>query len=161
MINISCCRLSLANPGASVQIAPERSMSILMRRWLAVWFGFFGSFLVGVFWKFLPGAGQDRLVGLGMTLYGVCFLLFLPATARPRWVRAYGVLMSGGAALVSGRLLQVALNRPTAYRHWSDWLLLVFLMVGMWSLPVVTWMVQRRRGLTSQTPCIGQTPARR
>jgi len=120
-------------------------MSNFVRRWLAVWFGFFGSFLIGVFWKFLPGQSPDRLVGLGMTVYGILFLAFLPAAARPRLFWPYILTMAGGAALVSGRLIHVALNRPTAYRHWTDWLLLAFLLVGMWSLPIMTWLDLRWR----------------
>jgi hypothetical protein len=101
---------------------------------LAVWFGFFGAFLIGASWRFSSPLGLDRLITLAMMIYGLLFLGYYPVVSRRRFLKAYSSTMALGALAMSGRLIYVAVERPAAYRHWNDWLLLAFLLLGMWSL---------------------------
>jgi hypothetical protein len=110
------------------------------RLFLAVWFGFFGAFLIGASWRFSAPQGLDRLITVAMMVYGLLFLGYYPVVARRRFLKAYSGMMALGALVMSGRLIYVAVERPAAYRHWNDWLLLAFLLLGMWSLlPALRW----------------------
>jgi hypothetical protein len=116
-------------------------MQKLARVLLAVWFGFFGAFLVGAAGKSLQRYPSERFVAVAMVVYGLLFLACYPVLSRPRWLKLYRAVMTLGALSLSGRLVYVAANRPSAYSHWDDWLLLGFLLLGAWSaVPAVWWL---------------------
>jgi hypothetical protein len=127
-----------------LQLTTDSSRPQSGRLFLAVWFGFFGAFLIGSSWRFSAPQGLDRLITIAMMIYGVLFLGYYPVISRPRFLRAYTGTMVLGALALSGRLVYVAVERPAAYRHWNDWLLLAFLLLGMWSLlPALRWAAIR------------------
>ncbi len=118
-----------------MQAQSQKQLQLL----LAIWFGFFGAFLIGASWKFLSGGTTYRLIALGMALYGLLFFAYYPIVSRRSLLKIYFLLMTLGATTLSARLAFVAVKRPSAYAHWDDWLLLAFLLAGAWSILPVLW----------------------
>ncbi len=130
-----------------------------------VWFGFFGSFLIGASWRFLHRYPGDRLIGWYMLLYGLLFFAYYPALSGRHWLKRYCLIMALGALGMSARLGYVAVKRPSTYSHWDDWLLLAFLLLGMWSLVAVLWFALARNPAAASAlnarPSGPPTPAQR
>jgi hypothetical protein len=106
---------------------------------LLVWFGFFGAFLVGASWRLLSRYPSERLMSCGLLLYGLLFFVASASLLRRGVLWSYFLLMVLGALSLTTRLAYVALKRPSLYYHWEDWLLLAFMLMGMWSAVPASW----------------------
>jgi hypothetical protein len=125
-------------------------------RVLLVWFGFFGSFLVGASWRFLSRYSDERLLSWCVLLYGVLFMAYYPVQSSRRLLKWYFLLMALGAVAMTSRLGYVAWKRPSLYRHREDWLLLGFMLAGMWSAVPASWrMLTRKARATAYSPAGG------